>query len=398
MAIQTYQVRVKDLTGATVAIFGGTGYGGVGDLQSITYTRRLRTLGQFTLYIDGRDSRIDYLKTINAQVEVWRRDPQAGLTWLAALPSWQIDAYTATTGWYKDFEGFVRGWNRGYTDDGRRVFVAQGRGYNDILAGETVNYPKNSAQSEKTGTPGAVAAAYVNQNIGAGAGVDSQGLSRVRLGLTEFVESDTGVAWSGDKSYINLLDVLQELAQFGPGDYQVIGTGPATFQFRWRGTRWGLDCTPGNSAGNIPCVFSTANNNVSNVAYGYNALDEANVIYVQGQGSEALRKSRSRATAAATAFNWSRRAVSRDARDSNSNTVIDNRADSELDAMRARYYAKFDVRQTPATRYGRDWDLGYLVRFTDDDGNNYDLKINGVTVNMNQEGDETITPELEEEM
>ena len=140
MAIQTYQIRLKDLAGATVAIFAGTGRGGMqGDIQSISYQRRLKTLGQFTLYVDGNDDRIPLLKTINYQIEIWRRDPVAGLTWLAGLDAWRRDDRTTTTGWYKDFEGCIRAWNRGFTAEGRRVFVVQGRQYNDLLAGETVN-------------------------------------------------------------------------------------------------------------------------------------------------------------------------------------------------------------------------------------------------------------------
>jgi hypothetical protein len=398
LAIQTYQVRIKDLTGATVAIFGGAGRGGVsGDLQSLSYLRRLRTVGQFTLYVDGNDNRIPYLKTINAQVEIWRRDPVAGLTWLGGLDSWRRDADTTTTGWYKDFEGFVRAWNRGFTAEGRRVFVCQGRQYNDLLVGETVNYAKSTAQADKTGLPGAVAAEYVNENIGAGAGNDALGNSRIRTGVTETVESDTLTNWSGDRGNVNLLDVLLELADYGPGDYMVNGTGAAAFEFRWRGTRWGLDRTPGNAAGNIPCVFSVFNNNVTDVTFGYNALDEANVCYVGGQGEGVARTYRTRASAAATAFNWSRRAVFRDARDTNVAATLDARGDTELEAGRARYFASFKTVQTTATRYGRDWDMGDLVRFTDEDGNDTDMKIVGVNVSVNGEGVETITPELETE-
>ena len=398
MAIQTYQVRVKDLSGNVVAIFAGAGRGGgQGDLQSLSYLRYLRTVGQFTLYIDGNDDRIPLLKVINSQVEIWRRDPVAGLAWLASLPSWQRDARTLVTGWYKDFEGFIRAWNRGFTAEGRRVFVCQGRQYNDLLVGETINYPKGSVQANKTGLPGAVAAEYVNENIGAGAGLDALGNSRVRLGVTEFVESDTAVAWSGDKANLNLLDVLQELAEYGPGDYMVVGTGAATFEFRWRGTRWGLDRTPGNLAGNVPCIFSVFNNNVTDVAFGYNALDEANAVYIAGQGQLDLRKYRTRSTAQATAFNWSRRAVFRDARDTNVDATLDARGDAELEANRARYAASFKAVQTPATRYGRDWDMGVLARFIDEDANDYDLKVVGVHVDVNSEGVETIAPEMQSE-
>jgi len=398
MAIQTYQLRLKDLTGAQVAVFAGAGRGGgQGDLQSFSYRRRLRTVGSFTLYIDGNDNRIPLLKVINSQVEMWRRDPAAGLGWLASLPAWRRDDRTLVTGWYKDFEGFIRAWNRGFTAEGRRVFVCQGRQYNDLLVGETVNYPTGNAGARKAGLPGAVAAAYVNENIGAGAGLDVLGLSRVRLGVTETVESDTAVPWSGDKANVNLLDVLLELANYGPGDYMINGTGAATFEFRWRAPRWGLDRTPGNAAGNVPCTFSVFNNNVTDVVFGYNALDEANVVYVAGQGQMDLRNYRARASAQATAFNWSRRAVMRDARDTNANATLDARGDATLDEMRARYSAAFRVVQTSATRYGRDWDLGVLTRFTDEDGNDTDLKVIGVSVGVNSEGEENISPELQTE-
>ena len=398
MAIQTYQVRLKDLTGATVAIFGGAGRVGVsGGLQSLSYLRYLRTVGQFTLYLDGNDDRIPLLKVINSQVEIWRRDPVAGVAWLGGLDAWRRDAFTLATGWYKDFEGFIRAWNRGFTAEGRRVFVCQGRQYNDLLVGETINYPKTTAGADKTGLPGAVAAEYVNENIGAGAGLDAEGNSRVRLGVTEVVESDTAVNWSGDKGNVNLTDALVEIADFGPGDYMINGIGPAQFEFRWRATRWGRDLTPGNADGNVPCVFSVFNNNVTDQTFGYNSLDEANVCYVGGQGQGAARTYRTRSTADATAFSWSRRAVFRDARDAALNATLDARGDAELEASRARYEASFKVVQTTATRYGRDWDLGDLVRFTDEDGNDSNLKINGVSVSVNSEGQENITPDMETE-
>jgi hypothetical protein len=120
-------------------------------------------------------------------------------------------------------------------------------------------------------------------------------------------------------------------------------------------------------------------------------------VYVAGQGQGDLRNYRTRATAGATAFNWSRRAVFRDARDAALDATLDARGDAELEAGRAKYSASFKVVQTYATRYGRDWDVGDLVRFTDEDGNNTNLKIVGVSVGVDSEGAETITPEMETE-
>ena len=398
MAIQTYQVRLKNYAGEQVELF--TGYGrGVGQaaFRSLSYTRRLRTLGTFGLTLDGNDSRIPQLKHENYQIEIWRYDPLAGLDWLATLPSWRVDDDTLTSGWYKDFEGFIRGWKKGFNSEGKRSFYVAGRQYNDMLITEAIRYATGTAEALKSGLPGAVAAEYVNENIGSGAGLDTLGISRVRVGLTETVESDTAATWSGDRANKNLLDVLQELAEFGPGDFALVGTGPATFEFRWRGTRWGLDKTRGNAGGLPPVVFSANNRNVSTVEVGYSALDEINTVYTAGQGQGDRRNYRTGVTARATAFNWSRRAAFRDTRDTNVDAEMDDRADAELDAGRARNYAKFNVIQTTATRYGRDWDMGDLVNFEDDDGTLYAFKAWGVGVKIDENGNEFIAPELVDE-
>jgi len=398
MAIQSYQIRLKDHSGAQVALFTGYGRGaGQAALRSLYYKRRVRTLGQFSFALDGNDSRVPLLRNFNYQVEIWRRDPLAGLTWLGGLPSWRIDGRTLVTGWYKDFEGFIRGWKKGFNSEGRRYFYVQGRQYNDLLLGEPIRYAKGTAQALKTGFPGAVAAEYVNENIGAGAGVDGLGNTRVRTGVTEVVESDTAAAWSGDRANQNLLDVLQDLAEYGPGDFMMVGTGAATFEFRWRATRWGLDASRGNTGGVPPVVFSAKNFNTETVEVGQSVLDEINAVYAAGQGQANLRNYRTRVTAAATAYEWSRRAAFRDARDTNDNAALDDRADAELDNLRSRKYAKFNVIQTTATRYGRDWDLGYLTTFEDDDGTEYDFKVWGVGVRVDSDGNTFITPELVEE-
>jgi len=395
MAIQSYQIRLRDYTGAQVAVFTGSGRAvGQSSLRSFSYKRRVRTLGSFGFSLDGNDDRVPLLRNYNYQVEFWRRDPLAGLGWLATLPSWRVDSRTPITGWYKDFEGFIRGWKKGFNSDGRRYFYVQGRQYNDLLLGETVNYAKGTAEASKTGLPGAVAAEYVNENIGAGAGLDGVGNSRVRTGLTETVESDTAANWEGDQGNENLMDAALELAAYGPGDYMIVGTGAATFEFRWRATRWGLDATAGNTGGVPPVIFSAQNGNAESVETGQSVLDEANAVYVGGQGQGALRNYRTRVTAQATAYEWSRRAVFRDARDTNADAALDARGDALLDEKRARGYAKFNVKQTTATRYGPDWDLGYLVTFDDDDGTTYDFKVWGVGVRMDENGNEFISPEL----
>ena len=93
MAEITYQVRLKDTSGARVATFVGRRHGLPGGLWGFNYNKRLRTPGQYTVRIDGNDARIDLFE-LDCQMEFWRRDTRAALDW------------------YKDFEGFHRSYDK----------------------------------------------------------------------------------------------------------------------------------------------------------------------------------------------------------------------------------------------------------------------------------------------
>ena len=86
MAEATYQIKVRDHTGANVALFVGGGRER-GGLQSLSYRRRVRTPGGSLVRIDGLDERIDEFLMTTADdapdylFEFWRRDPLAGIDW-----------------------------------------------------------------------------------------------------------------------------------------------------------------------------------------------------------------------------------------------------------------------------------------------------------------------------
>lgn len=385
MAESKYYIKVKDQTGAQVAIFSGAGRGASGGgLQSFNYRKRLRTPGSHWIRIAGNDNRLPYLDldeagTLDSQIEFYRRDPLGGL------------------GWYKDFETFHRGMDFNSDAQGTESFISYGVGYNDLLAAETVLWPAGSAQATKSGPAETVAKEFADENIGPGALLAS-GRFRdgVMPGLAIEADAATGNTWTGGRTYKNLLDVLQETADIGPGDYWIVGTGAAAFEFQWRNTRWGEDRSKDNTAGNAPVVFSANNKNATNIAYHYQRSGEINTCDVAGGGVGAKRQVVTRTSGDEADSPWALRSISRDARDEMSTAVLNTRGDEVIDKNRARRIFSFDIIQTAATRYGRDWDVGDLVTL-EMRGRYTDVKMIGVYVSVDSSGDESIVAEAEQE-
>jgi len=381
MAIPVYEARLKDQTGAVVARFFGAGRGLTGGgMQSFRYQKLIRKPGAYSLTLYGNDERISAF-VLDGQIEFWRRDPAGGL------------------GWYLDYEGFHRYPKYTQDEEGREIFVSHGVGYNCLLASETIQYAAGSAQSCKGPAPAeTVAKAFVNENVGPGAGVDQLALARVRPGLAIQADAASGANWTGCRAYRNLIDVLVELGWAAPGDFMVVGTGAATFEFQWAANQWGLDRTVGNGV-RPPVTFSAIAGNLERINHGYNRINETNICYVQGAGLTTTRLRRTRQDAGLLAGSpWARRAVARDARDEDNNARLDERGDEVLEKEQPRRNLDFAARQTVATRYGREWDFGDLVSVEYWEGLiNYRVsaKIVDVTVSMSPDGAETIVPAAE---
>ena len=372
--IPTYEIRLKDQAGGIVARFHGGGRGLTGGgLQRFSYQKEVREPGPHSLVLQGDDERIDLFE-LDGQVEFWRND----LVW--------------GSGWYLDYEGFHRYPEFTLDDQGREVFIARGVGYNCLLASDTIQYAAGSAQCCKTMACETAAKEFVDENIGPGAGLDALGNSRVRLGLAVQADAATGAVWDGCRAYKNLLDILIELADYAPADFMVVGTGPATFEFQWAADQWGDDHTFGSAD---PTVFSARLGNVDGMTQGFNRIDEVNIVNVLGSGLAAARTIETRQNAALLAGSpWARRAVARDARDTDVVARLQARGDAVLNEQEPKRDLSFGVLQTIATRYGRDWDLGDLVS-VEYRGWRVDVKVTAVTVSMASDGAETIIPTVE---
>lgn len=341
MAQTSYQVRLKSKAGALLAVFTQD------NLLSLRITRRVNDVATHELSIDASlDDRVD-LFAVDGQVEVWRR-PAGG-------------------DWYLEYEGFHRDAEWSQDADGKEVFVSRGVGYQDLLRRRIIAEYAGSSGAQKSGAAETVAKAFVTEQI-----VSPTISGRAISNFTVQTDGGSGNTIYITRPYRNLLEVLQEIAAIGGGDFDVVGTGAAAWQFRWYNGQRGVDRR-------ASIVFATGYGNML-----YPVLKEhaarANVVLVMGQGEGSDRTWVWRPGSGAPT-GLDRIEIARDARDTDDTSTLQARGDAELEAVAAKDELNFQVLQTAGAQYGVDYGLGDLVsaRYR---STGYDLKIVEVELHM----------------
>lgn len=304
-----------------------------------------------------------------ALVEVWRRNPAAGIDW------------------YCDFYGIYRAQKRTYADSEK--FTATTPGLMQVLGWRHVAYFADTADRVlyTTTTVEHIMKSLVTYNC-TSAGTVADGrfrLATISYPITLSVEADLGRGTAVDLyacAYKNVLTELQRLAgQYGDSDFDLVKTGDATAEFRYYDGQLGTDRT-------ASVVFALEYGNMANPEYTYDRINEATVIIAGGQGVAAARIIRNT------------RGPDYDAVKNNIEAFADGRhvatyaglGDLGLrwaDEKRARQSFDYDVIQTASCRYGRDYFLGDLVTATWNDIV-VTQQIAGVTVTARDDGSESI--------
>lgn len=275
--------------------------------------------------------------TLDSQVEVWRSIP-------GILP------------WYLEWEGFYRTGTWSTESSGKTWFEAECVGYNDLLRRAIVTAQVGTAGSQKDGAAETIIKAYVDENIGPGAGVLAM------PGLTVQADGATGVNVWKNEGLKNLFDTCKSVAKDGLGDFAIVGTGPATFEFRWYNGQMGVDRTIGNIAVRPPVIFSLKRGNMDAPKYTLNRTAEANTVYVGGSGTSPARVIRIVADAPRAADSpWNRCVVFRQGGNTADADTLDSFGQEELDAKGLKEVLDFDAMQTSSTVYGKDFFLGDKV-------------------------------------
>jgi hypothetical protein len=358
-----YRLDVHTPAGVALATLTG---GGTGGFRTLLYNKVVNGVGLLTFTLDGTDSLIASLAD-KAIIEVWRRNIDTGITW------------------YRDWMGLYRKQRRRYTDHG--MFVATCQSPLVLLSWRIVAYKAATGnRSVFIATPAeTIMKTMAEYNAGASATV-ANGRERTAntLGITCEADGGGGNVLEWRCAWDNLLASLQSLALVGGGDFDLVSTGAAAWEFRWYTGQLGTD-----RSGTV--TFALEFGNMANPEYIRDRTNEATVCIVAADGEEAARNVTVRTGADYAADNDIEVLHS----DGNLKTLPAREAagDSVLRERQAEHTFTFDVIQDGAKLYGRDYFVGDLVtaRF---DTVEVTRKIAGVTVEWQEDGAEVVTPEL----
>ena len=363
-----YKIRVLSAAGAFQREFN--------DFRNFSYIKEVNAPGMLTFDVDGDHEIVDFLDdSLDNQVEVWRRRAESNLDW------------------YADYRGLFRDYRYQTDADGLTTFRAYCPGQMSLLARTIVAYRGGTAnRSEFTGAAVETVMRTLVLYNATSSGTTGDGRHR-NVDLTGIsVETDGGFGVSIDYTCENrnLLAILQELTRLGPGDFDLVKTGAQAWEYRYYENQLGTDKS-------TTVQFSLGNGNMTNARYIKNRLQERTVAIVGGAGDEADRTYHVR-TPSYSNYDASNNSIEYyvDASGAESATEEQSIGDASIWEVRADSQLLFDVIQTDAWVYGRDYVLGDIVG-SYYYGINNDQKIWGVTVGMDGTGEEKIQLDIRDE-
>lgn len=324
-----YKIRVYDRT--------GTLRYELVDYRALAYTKAVNAPGMAIITLDGQAPVVGAID-LDWQVEVYRRD------------------LTYSLAWYCDFYGFFRDAEERADENGVRSATLYCPGQMSLLSRATVAYPAGTAnRTVFTSDPAETIAKMLVTYNATSSGVTGDGRKRDVTLPTITVEADAaaGATLDINCAWVNLLGVLREVADVGSGDFDLVKTGAAAWEFRWYDGQLGTD-----KSGTL--AFSLSQGNMTNPVLRRSTLDERTVAIVGGQGEEGARDVVVRTGANYDAA-YNAVEVFVDARQMTTTAGLNAAGDAALSGYQARYDLRFDVLQIPSTVYGRDYVLGDLV-------------------------------------
>jgi hypothetical protein len=337
----------------------GVKYAEVTDFSEMACVIGVNRPGLLTLRLPGSHSAIAGLSR-DSQIELWWKDMAMGV------------------GWHRHFGGFYRKQKQPWQERGRQFNLAA-VGYLNKLQKRIVAFPTgmDSRSSFSSVSAKRIALTLVEYNAGASA---TTGNSRLRAGTLTGITTDT----MGDAGTVmdfrcfgkDLLKMLQELADSGGGDFDLVKTGPNTFVFTWYDGQLGTDRS-------TSVVFSIERGNMGDPVYELDQVNEPTVAIVGGPEDGANRK-----FTTATGANYAA---------DNDCEIFVNASGEKLDAGRtaagnkalkageARASFSFDVLQTPMCAFGVHYFLGDLATSINPfDGNAVVQQVDEVAFSLSQ--------------
>lgn len=371
-----YDVRLYDPAGSLVNV--------ITDYQALEYSKRVNEAGSWSITLDETNSRaVTSLFELDGTIEVQRSIP-------------------GVLDWYLDFTGLFRTVRKvTAADSGLRSFAASGPGLLDHLNRRSILYPEGSGFASKRAVAESVMKAYVRENATGIATVpNGRFVNGEVTGLSVQASTGAGLIWQGDRSGRGLLETLQGISLEASGvEFDIVGTGPGTMEFRTFAPYRGLDrrapaisALGTNAAGNIPCVFSVAFGNLAGAEYSLIRDGERTVFIVLGTGQFGDRKVATATAGAAADSPWNDAEVVINSQNQTS-VGLASEALSAAQRMQKLEEMSFNPIQIFGSLYGREYDWGDYVTVVYDADTQVDLRILGVTVQYSA-GVETLSFEV----
>lgn len=371
-----YRIDILNAAGAKLAEVGG---GGRAAFLALTCAKHVNAPAMATFSLNYAHAAVSLMSDKN-QIQIWRRWPDQGIPW-----------YTFFSGFYRDD---VIAYH-----DGREVITFDCPGDKTILSWQLNAY--NSAYANKT-TWTAKPVETIMKNLitnnfttagTTGAGRDRNATSGGAVnGCTITVEADsargTVVDYATTRSVV-LTDLQDLVNAAGTGDFDLVKTGPATWQFRYY-PLLGTDRA-------ATVTFSTAFGNMRNPQLTRTRSEERTAIIVGGGG---VAGSRSKVTRTGVNYNVATNAIE-DFADGASTTggttntaTLNAVGDKHATRKRWRALLSYDIAQVSASMLDKHYFMGDKVAAYAF-GLTFVQQVVGITMSMKGDGQgETLTVEM----
>jgi hypothetical protein len=354
----TYRIDLRAADGTLKAVLPAVGNGGV---LSLAYRKMVNAPGLLTFTLNADDDAAALLEH-RGIVEVWRKDDGVA--------------------WYRDFSGLILRRHYHYTD--RNVVTIYCPGVIWLLSTRHVLYYADTANKSAFTSDAAetIANALVKYNATADATTTA---GRIRNGAITVLSAEAaGTAGNTLDWYCawdNLLETLQAIADAGDGDFDVVQTGDAAFQWRWYDGQLGTDRS-------ATVTFALEYGNMARPVYDYDRRDEAGIVVVLGQGEGAARSTVTRTSGDSDVE------MVADARDVETTAGLNARGDARLVKRQAVQDFGFSAVRTASCVYGLHYFLGDLVTARYGSVVELTRKITAVNVTLDEKGREVVEPEF----
>jgi hypothetical protein len=339
-----------------------------GPFGNLAYSNVLNGYGICSFTLNGDHVALATLVP-GALVEVWREWPELGVT-----------SYREWSGIYLDESSSI-------DENNGDIFQATCVGDQYWLSTASIAWPAGTVdRSIFASTYGEdIMKFLVLTNVG----VDALATNgRDRDHVISGLDSEGGVGHGNSLDWAcaneNLLNNLQKLAQVAGGDFDLIKTGPAAWEFRWYTGQRGTDRS-------ASVKFSVELGNMASPRYSNVRSGEKTVALVKGQGVEIYRASAIRTGVNYNASTNNNEMYVNASSQATTAATLNAAGDAALKSSQAVETIAFDALPFPNSVYGKHWFLGdkVTVKYK---GHTLTPRVVMVTTTLDVNKGEIITP------